>query len=169
MHLTNYAINKHNDNFVRPTGAQDPEDSADASKRSFAFFRNWLDEQGLPKEQVFKDMNDLVIKTIITAHPILYHNYKTCFPQPWKASSCFEILGFDVLFDRKLKPWLLEVNHSPSFHTDSKLDKEIKTALIRDTLTLLDLRLADRRKCLEEDKKRIQARLTGWFCKNFTE
>ena len=160
MHLTNYAINKHNENFVRPTGAQDPEDSSDASKRSFAFLRNWLDEQKLPKEEIFKDMHDLIIKTIVTAHPILKHNYRTCFPQPWKGSACFEILGFDILLDRKLKPWLIEVNHSPSFHTDSKLDKEIKTGLIRDTLTLLDLRLADRRKCLEEDKKRIQARLT---------
>lgn len=30
-------------------------------------------------------------------------------------SCCFEVLGFDVLFDESFKPWLVEINHSPSF------------------------------------------------------
>ena len=47
---------------------------------------------------------------------------------------CFEILGFDVMLDEKLKPWILEVNHSPSFHTDSPLDFKIKKNLIADVL-----------------------------------
>jgi tubulin polyglutamylase TTLL6/13 len=52
---------------------------------------------------------------------------------------CFEILGFDVFLDDQLKPWILEVNHAPSFATDSPLDFKIKKALITDTLKLLNL------------------------------
>lgn len=35
---------------------------------------------------------------------------------------CFEILGMDVMIDNKLKPWLLEVNHTPIFGTDTPFD-----------------------------------------------
>lgn len=52
---------------------------------------------------------------------------------------CFEILGFDVFIDEKLKPWILEVNHAPSFTTDSPLDFKIKKNLIYDTVKLLNL------------------------------
>lgn len=53
---------------------------------------------------------------------------------------CFEILGFDIMFDsKKCKPYLLEVNHSPSFTTDSPLDEKVKGELIRDTIKMLGL------------------------------
>ena len=52
---------------------------------------------------------------------------------------CFELLGFDILLDHKLKPYLLEVNSSPSFSTDSPLDTKIKRGLIKDTVQLLNL------------------------------
>jgi tubulin polyglutamylase TTLL6/13 len=45
----------------------------------------------------------------------------------------------DVILDSKLKPYLLEVNHTPSFSTDTPLDKTIKKGLIRDTLLLMDI------------------------------
>lgn len=35
-----------------------------------------------------------------------------------------------------MKPWLLEVNHTPSFTTDTPLDDKIKGCLITDTLIL---------------------------------
>lgn len=47
---------------------------------------------------------------------------------------CFEILGFDILIDSKLRPYLLEVNHTPSFSTDTPLDSFIKKNLIKDAI-----------------------------------
>lgn len=52
---------------------------------------------------------------------------------------CFEILGFDIMIDSKLKPWLIEVNHAPSFNTDSKLDREVKSNMLTDTFSMLYL------------------------------
>lgn len=52
---------------------------------------------------------------------------------------CFEILGFDIFVNHKLHPQLLEVNHTPSFTTDTPLDALIKKNLIRDTLKLMNV------------------------------
>ena len=40
-------------------------------------------------------------------------------------SRCFQILGVDIMVDRKLRPWLVECNIMPSFATDSPLDEEV--------------------------------------------
>ncbi|XP_045417647.1 tubulin polyglutamylase TTLL13P isoform X2 [Lemur catta] len=153
MHLTNYAINKHNENFVR--------DDAVGSKRKLSTLNTWLREHSYDPQELWGDIEDIIIKTIISAHSILRHNYRTCFPQYLSGGTCacFEILGFDVLLDHKLKPWLLEVNHSPSFTTDSSLDREVKDALLCDAMTLINLRGCDKRKVIEEDKRRVKERL----------
>ncbi|XP_078695430.1 tubulin polyglutamylase ttll6-like isoform X11 [Branchiostoma floridae x Branchiostoma belcheri] len=151
MHLTNYAINKHSDDFIR--------DDECGSKRRITTINEWLEEHCYDVQKMWDDIDDVIIKTLISAHPILKHNYRTCFPNHIKGSACFEILGFDIILDRKLKPWLLEVNHSPSFHTDAPLDKEIKEALLYDTLNMLNLTAFDRRRCIEEDRRRVKERL----------
>jgi D-alanine-D-alanine ligase-like ATP-grasp enzyme len=60
-------------------------------------------------------------------------------------NNCFEILGFDILVDSDLKPWILEVNLNPSLSTDSPLDFKIKSNLVTDSLNLIGLRKFDRR------------------------
>ena len=60
--------------------------------------------------------------------------------------NCFEVFGVDILIDSDLKPWVLEVNLSPSLATDAPLDLKIKANLITDTLNMCGLRKFDRRK-----------------------
>uniref|UniRef100_A0A8C6Y9W0 Tubulin tyrosine ligase like 13 n=1 Tax=Naja naja TaxID=35670 RepID=A0A8C6Y9W0_NAJNA len=151
MHLTNYAINKHNENFVR--------DDNTGSKRKLSTLNTWMREHSYDTAELWRDIEDIIIKTLIAAHPVLKHNYRTCFPHHISGCACFEILGFDILLDRKLKPWLLEVNHSPSFTTDSRLDREVKDALLCDAINLINLRACDKKKVLEEDKRRVKERL----------
>uniref|UniRef100_A0A8C5DG34 Tubulin tyrosine ligase-like family, member 6 n=1 Tax=Gouania willdenowi TaxID=441366 RepID=A0A8C5DG34_GOUWI len=151
MHLTNYSINKNSRNFVR--------DQDTGSKRKLSSLNRHLQSCSFNTEKLWSDIEDLVIKTLISAHPVLTHNYHTCFPQHSSASACFEILGFDVLLDHRLRPWLLEVNHSPSFTTDSLLDREVKDALLYDTLILINLGACDRRKITKEERRRVKERL----------
>ncbi|CAF3334922.1 unnamed protein product [Rotaria socialis] len=151
MHLTNYAIQKRSDDFIR--------DEDTGTKRRITTINRWLIEHGYDIAKLWTEIDDVIIKVLISAHPILKHNYRACFPNHYRGSACFEILGFDILIDRKLKPYVLEVNHSPSFTTDSKLDREIKDALIYDTLLLMNMPAADKRRFIEEEKKRVKDRL----------
>ena len=75
-------------------------------------------------------------------------------------TNCFEILGFDVLIDSDLKPWLLEVNLSPSLAADSPLDHTIKSTLIADTFNLIGIRRFDRKK---ESLNKIKHRMKGYY------
>lgn len=52
---------------------------------------------------------------------------------------CFQILGFDIMLTEKAEPQLLEVNHTPSFVTDTPLDETIKMNLIKDSLILMNI------------------------------
>ena len=53
--------------------------------------------------------------------------------------NCFELYGFDILIDSDLKPWLIEVNLSPSLNCEAPIDMKIKSALICDLLNLVGL------------------------------
>ncbi|KAM9837877.1 tubulin polyglutamylase ttll6 [Aulostomus maculatus] len=151
MHLTNYSINKHSENFVR--------DDDTGSKRKLSTLTKHLESNCWNTEKMWSDIEDMIIKTLISANSILKHNYHTCFPNHTASSACFEILGFDVLLDHRLRPWLLEVNQSPSFTTDSPLDREVKDALLYDTLVLINLSTCNRRKITKEERRRVNERL----------
>ena len=46
--------------------------------------------------------------------------------------NCFELYGFDILIDSDLKPWLLEVNLSPSLNCEAPIDLKIKVRELMD-------------------------------------
>ena len=77
---------------------------------------------------------------------------------------CFQILGFDIILDKNCKPFLLEVNHAPSFATETPLDYEIKKKLFQDTFQLLGLSVERKRakvlKMYEDRKNRMTQKLT---------
>ncbi|XP_021503662.1 tubulin polyglutamylase TTLL7 isoform X1 [Meriones unguiculatus] len=157
MHLTNYSVNKHNERFER----DETEDKG--SKRSIKWFTEFLNANQYDVAKFWSDISELVVKTLIVAEPHVLHAYRMCRPgqSPGSQSVCFEVLGFDILLDRKLKPWLLEINRAPSFGTDQKIDYDVKRGVLLNALKLLNIRTSDKRKNLAKQKAEAQRRLYG--------
>lgn len=53
------------------------------------------------------------------------------------------------------------MNYFLSFNIDFELDREIKGVFVWDFLNLVNFGVCDRRKCIEEEKRRIKDRLFG--------
>lgn len=76
--------------------------------------------------------------------------------------TCFEVYGFDILIDQMFRPWLLEVNVSPSLSSSSPMDKYIKTLLLSDSFYLTGFNIFDRKQ-IEKNKAKIdRQRLLGF-------
>ncbi|KAM4761082.1 LOW QUALITY PROTEIN: tubulin polyglutamylase TTLL11 [Cyanocitta cristata] len=146
MHLTNYSLNIHSGNFIH-------SDSVNTgSKRTFSSILCRLSSRGADVKKLWSDIISLVIKTIIALTPELKVYYQSDIPAGKPGPTCFQILGFDILLKKNLKPMLLEVNANPSMRIEheqelspgvfenvpSPVDEEVKVAVIRDTLRLVD-------------------------------
>lgn len=62
------------------------------------------------------------------------------------------------MLDKKLKPWLLEVNESPSFNDDTEVDKVVKGGLIHDSFKLLNLKPSQKQKIINQASKNLVLR-----------
>jgi len=96
---------------------------------------------GMNYDNIFEDIKEVLIKTIISVEsPLVTHSSSLKYK-----SNCFEIYGFDILIDADFRPWLLEVNVSPSLSSSSPMDKFIKTLLLSDSFYLTGVRMFDRK------------------------
>lgn len=141
MHLTNYSINKRNESFDRSEAPQG-EEGATGSKRSLLWLMRYLSENlHCDVSRLWQDMGQLVAHTLISVLPELCNTYRRCAPKqpPGAPCRCFEVLGFDLLLDEQLRPWLLEVNHSPSFRCEAEIDQNIKGRVIQGALVICQL------------------------------
>lgn len=153
VHLTNFSVNKRNENFVSNKNQADGEENS--SKWSFKMLRKAYEERGINYDFVFSQIKDVIVKTLITVEPHIVSNLNKC---PGNRTTCFELYGFDILIDKKLKPWLLEVNVLPSLSSSSPFDKTVKTLLICDILTIVGIRGYDKKKVhtgTDDDKKQL--------------
>lgn len=108
-------------------------------KRSLTSVYKKIAEDGHDVDELKAKINDIFIKTIITGYPTLSNSVSSVHPDNFSNDMCFQILGFDVMIDHKLNPYLLEINYTPSFTADTPLDRHIKKNLISDSLNLLNI------------------------------
>ncbi|KAM7048837.1 tubulin monoglutamylase TTLL4 isoform 1-T4 [Acridotheres tristis] len=129
MHLTNYSVNKKNTEYK----SNSDETACQGHKWALKALWSYLTQKGINSEAIWEKIKDIVIKTIIASEPYVNSLVKMYVRRPY---CCHELFGFDIMLDENLKPWILEVNISPSLHSNSPLDVNIKGQMIRDLLNL---------------------------------
>ena len=135
-----------------PSGADDDglaeDDEGDqASKREAAVS---IGGQTLtPWQELWRRIDKAIILTLASGLESLQQNYTAAVGSAVNAVDgrmCFELLGFDILVTQSFRPYVVEVNHSPSLFTDSPLDERVKDKVLYDTLKQLNPYMLDVRK-----------------------
>lgn len=124
VHLTNASINKFNPRMM------DEDGNSSGYKWTFDdLFEHFRTGNVCDQEALWDRIRNLVSITLLSIIDEV----------PSDATPCFELFGFDVMIDDSLKPWLLEVNFSPSLNLDTATDHIVKKPLLRDVISVLNL------------------------------
>ena len=115
MHLTNYSINKTNENYVHPA-AEDILVDNDGTKRTLSSLYETLAEKGIDTDRIKASITRTCAKTMQMYGPLIEHQVNALSGQKDVAGKPFQILGLDLLIDKDLKAWVLEVNDHPSLN-----------------------------------------------------
>uniref|UniRef100_A0A8R1HUV5 Tubulin--tyrosine ligase-like protein 5 n=1 Tax=Caenorhabditis japonica TaxID=281687 RepID=A0A8R1HUV5_CAEJA len=139
VHLTNYSINKFSTSFVR-NESMTAEDLG--HKWTLGALLRYMENEGKDAKLLMLRIEDLIVKSLLSVQNSVATASRTYLRF---AGTNYELFGFDVLVDQNLKPWLLEVNLSPSLACDAPLDSLLKTRLVADLLNLACIPLLDRK------------------------
>ncbi|XP_007896737.1 probable tubulin polyglutamylase TTLL1 [Callorhinchus milii] len=118
VHLTNVAIQKHGDDYNPIHG----------EKWTVANLRLYLESTRGQRvtDKVFDEISWIILQSLKAVAPLINND-----------KHCFECYGYDIIIDDKLKPWLIEVNASPSLSSSTANDRVMKYNLINDTLNIV--------------------------------
>jgi hypothetical protein len=169
IHLTNSSIQKHNTQQQQHTssssstststtlptsnGSDNPIHHGDMNESNgskiplLGPYGLWkkLEERGYVISTIWSDINSLIVKSLLAVDDKI--EYQPC---------SFELFGYDILIDSNCRPWLIEVNSSPSLDRGTQLDIRIKNQLISDIIRLVDPIPFNRTELIQILKKRLK-------------
>ena len=119
MHLTNVAIQKTSTQYDEKLGG----------KWDIRSLKLYLMSKFGPERtsEATALIQDLIVRSIQSVAKTIIND-----------KHCFELYGYDILLDDQLKPWLIEINASPSMTANTPTDYEGKINLLEDTFQVLD-------------------------------
>ncbi|KAL1402532.1 hypothetical protein pipiens_006052 [Culex pipiens pipiens] len=118
VHLTNVSVQKHGGEYNNHHGG----------KWSVQNLRLYLEgTRG-------KEVTDKLFGAITW---LIVHSLKAVSSVMASDRHCFECYGYDIIIDNALKPWLVEVNASPSLTSTTANDRILKYKLIDNILNIV--------------------------------
>ena len=118
VHLTNVAIQKHSDDYNPNHGNKWSFDNVILYIQS-----NFGNEKA---DIMMRKIKEIIIYSSSAVKNVMIND-----------KHCFECYGFDIIIDENLKPWLIEINASPSLSATTKADRIFKRKLIFDLFKIV--------------------------------
>ncbi|XP_070393960.1 polyglutamylase complex subunit TTLL1 isoform X3 [Dermacentor albipictus] len=118
VHLTNVSVQRHGGRYNQSHGGKWSLSSLETFVRGT--------RGSASAARLRQDLRQLVAHSLTAVAPSMLSDWH-----------CFECYGYDVLLDEDLRPWLLEVNASPSLTSSTRADALLKQALVDDVLRLV--------------------------------
>ena len=119
IHLTNVAIQKTAENY----------DATNGGKWDLGSLKLYLiSKHGTAAvDQLFYNILMIILRSLLSVQKIIISD-----------KHCFELYGYDVMIDDQLKPWLIEVNASPSLSANTAQDYQLECGMLDDMLEVID-------------------------------
>jgi hypothetical protein len=137
MHLTNTAVNQGQ-------GNEGHDGTSKVSLETLKYQLKTLTNADFDRD-IWPAISELIVKSLCCVEEHIGS-------QP----NSFELFGYDVLIDENFRPWLIEVNASPSMECYSSID-DIKRDMITDTIQLIDPVYFDRQVLLNVIQRRYKS------------
>ena len=118
VHITNYSVQKYNQNFAKfETG----------NEISFKDFELSVDNKIKVKKDLLPKIKKIIMHSMKSVSDKINKNERKI---------CFEIYGYDFMFDEDYVPYLLEINKNPGLEISSPLIEMLIPRMIDDAFKL---------------------------------
>ena len=133
--LTNLFINKNNKNkFIYPKNMKNMERS---NLWNLETFQKYCARNNINYDKLISEVGDIFIKMMLTVRAKLINSIEKTKLQ---CSNFYHLIGFDIILDENLKPYLLETNRRCGFRSDNDAEKYFTYNIIADTLNIIGIR-----------------------------
>ena len=118
MHLTNVAVQKKAEGYNDEHG----------SKWSIENLRFYLEQTRgkAATDKCWDEMKNIIYISLKSVQSVIIND-----------KHCFEMYGYDILIEDNLKPWLIEVNASPSLSTTTEADRKLKMSVMESVFQIV--------------------------------
>lgn len=91
--------------------------------RSFEELRQYINEDGNNGDLLFSNINNILAKICkcLSSDKAVFQS------ENLKQSTTFQLFGIDIIFDKNLNPYLLEMNKGPDMIPRDDIDRKLKT------------------------------------------
>lgn len=122
--LTNTAVNSKNPNMI-----------PDKMTRMIDDVFQQLANEGHDVDKIWEEIDQTIVLSIISAYGFLKKEEGVQCPN-YGMSRCFQIIGCDILLDKYLHPYILEINYRPSMKCNTKNSHDMKLEMLKHALKI---------------------------------